>query len=64
LKPVVRTKALRSRWGLNRPSIAVNELAMDLSPAAVHDRYFEVLIIPQAAIAEVLRKLFAMGDGL
>jgi hypothetical protein len=42
----------------------VNELAMNLSPAAVSDRYFEVLIIQQAAIAEVLCKLFAMLDSL
>jgi hypothetical protein len=42
----------------------MNELAMDLSAAAVNDRYFEVLIIPQAAIAEVLCKLFTVLDSL
>jgi hypothetical protein len=44
--------------------IAVNELAMNLPPAAVNDRYFEVLIIPQALIAKVLCKLFTVLDGL
>jgi hypothetical protein len=42
----------------------MNELAMDLTAAAVNDRYFEVLIIPQAAIAEVLCKLFTVLDSL
>jgi hypothetical protein len=42
----------------------MNELAMDLSPATVNDRYFKVLIIQQAAIAEVLCKLFAVLDSL
>jgi hypothetical protein len=42
----------------------VNELAINLSPAAVNDRYLKVLIIPQAAIAEVLCKLFTVLDGL
>jgi len=42
----------------------VNELAMNLSPAAVNDRYFKVLIIPQAAIAEVLCKVFAVLNSL
>jgi hypothetical protein len=42
----------------------VNELAMNLSPAAVNDRYFEVLIVQQAAIAEVLCKLFAVLEPL
>ena len=38
----------------------VNELTMNLSPAAANDRYFKVLVVSQAVIAEVLRKLFAM----
>jgi hypothetical protein len=42
----------------------MNELAMDLSPAAVNDQYFEVLITQQAAIAEVLCKLFTVLDSL
>lgn len=42
----------------------MNELAMDLSPAAVNDRYLEVLIVQQAAIAEVLGKLFTVLDSL
>jgi hypothetical protein len=42
----------------------MNELAMNLSPATVNDRYFKVLIIQQAAIAEVLCKLFAVLDSL
>jgi hypothetical protein len=45
-------------------SSVVNELAMNLAPATVNDRYFEVLIIPQAAIAEVLYKLFTVLDSL
>ena len=42
----------------------INELAMYLSPAAVNDRYLKVLIIQQAAIAEVLCKLFTVLDSL
>jgi hypothetical protein len=42
----------------------MNELAMNLSPAAVNDRYLKVLIIEQPAIAEVLCKLFAVLDSL
>jgi hypothetical protein len=42
----------------------VNELAMNLSPAAVNDQYLKVLIIQQAAIAELLCKLFAVLDSL
>jgi hypothetical protein len=42
----------------------VNELAMNFPPAAVNDRYLKVLIIPQAAIAELLCKLFAVLDSL
>jgi hypothetical protein len=44
--------------------IATNELAMNLPPAAVNDRYLKVLIIHQAAVAEVLCKLFAVLDSL
>jgi hypothetical protein len=40
----------------------VNKLAMDLSSAVVDNRYFKVLIVPKAFIAEVLRDLFAMFD--
>jgi hypothetical protein len=54
----------RGRRQLNRPSLAVNELAMNLPPAAVNDRYLKVLIIQQAAFAEVLCKLFAVLDSL
>jgi hypothetical protein len=42
--------------------LAVNKLAMDLSSAVVDNQYFEVLVIPKAFVAEVLRDLFAMFD--
>ena len=42
----------------------MNKLAIDLSPDFVDDRYFEVLIVPQAVIAIVLRHLFAVRDRL
>jgi hypothetical protein len=40
--------------------LAVNKLAINLSPVFVDDRYFEVLIVPQAVITKVLRHLFAV----
>jgi hypothetical protein len=51
---------MRKRPGLFR--FAVNKLAMDLSSAVVDNQYFEVLVVPKAFIAEVLRDLFAMVD--
>jgi hypothetical protein len=54
-----RTVEIPVFWIVEPPNlIAVNELAMNLPPAAVNDRYLKVLIIQQAAIAEVLCKLF------
>ena len=41
---------------------AVNKLAINLSPDFVDDHYFEVLIVPQAVIAKVLRHRFAVRD--
>jgi hypothetical protein len=40
----------------------VHELAVNLTPAAVDDRYFKVLIVSQAVIAEILRHLFAVSN--
>ena len=40
----------------------MNKLAMNLSPAFVDNQYFEVLVVPQAVVAEVLRDLLAMLD--
>jgi hypothetical protein len=40
----------------------MNKLAINLSPDFVDHRYFEVLIVPQAVIAIVLRHLFAVRD--
>lgn len=40
----------------------MNELAINLSPDFVDDRYFEILIVPQAVIAIVLRHLLAVRD--
>jgi hypothetical protein len=40
----------------------MNKLAINLSPGFADDRYLEVLIVPQAVIAKVLRHLFAVRD--
>jgi hypothetical protein len=41
----------------------VDELAVNLASEVVDDRYLEVLIVVQAAVAKVPRKLLAMCDG-
>ena len=40
----------------------MNELAMNLAAERVHDGYFEVFIVAQAAVADVLCKLLAVQD--
>jgi hypothetical protein len=45
-------------------SLAMNEFAMNLTSERVDDRYLKILIVAQAAVAEVLSKLFAVLDGL
>jgi hypothetical protein len=42
----------------------VNELAMDFPSSRVDDGYLKVLIVAQAVVAEMLRKLFAVRDSL
>jgi hypothetical protein len=42
----------------------VNELAMDFPSDRVDHRYFKVLIVAQAVVAEMLRQLFAVCDSL
>ena len=40
----------------------MNELAMNLAAERIHNGYFEVFIVSQAAIADVLCKLLAVRD--
>jgi hypothetical protein len=40
----------------------VNELAMDFPSSRVDDGYLKVLIVAQAFVTEMLRKLFAVRD--
>jgi hypothetical protein len=40
----------------------MNELAMNLAAERVHNGYFEVFIVSQAAVADVLCKLLAVQD--
>jgi hypothetical protein len=42
----------------------VNELAMDFPAERVDNGYLKILIVAQAVVAEMLRKLFAVGDSL
>jgi hypothetical protein len=42
----------------------VNELAMDFPSKRVDNGYLKVLIVAQAVVAEMLRKLFAVHDSL
>jgi hypothetical protein len=42
--------------------LPVDELAVNLAAGAVYDGYFKVVIVAQAAVADVLRKFFAMHD--
>jgi hypothetical protein len=42
----------------------VNELAMDFPSSRVDDGYLKVLIVAQAVVTEMLRKLFAVCDSL
>jgi hypothetical protein len=42
----------------------VNELAMDFPAERVDNGYLKVLIVAQAVVAEMLRKLFAVRDSL
>jgi hypothetical protein len=42
--------------------LAVNILAINFSSAFVDNQYFEVLIVPQAVIAKILRHRFAVID--
>jgi hypothetical protein len=44
--------------------LAVNKFAVNLSSTFVDNKYFKVLIVPQAVIAEVLRHFFAVLDCL
>jgi hypothetical protein len=40
----------------------MNELAMNLAADRVDDGYLQFLVVSQAAVADVLRKLFAVLD--
>ncbi len=42
----------------------MNELAMDFPSNRVDHRYFKVLIVAQAVLAEMMRKFFAVCDSL
>jgi hypothetical protein len=42
----------------------VNELAIDFPSSRVDDGYFKVLIVAQALVTEMLRKLLAVCDSL
>jgi hypothetical protein len=42
--------------------LPMDELAMNFSPERVHHGDFKVLIVAEAAIANMLCKLFAMDD--
>jgi hypothetical protein len=42
----------------------VDELTMNLAPEGVDYRYLKVLIVGEAAITKMLRKLFAVLDSL
>jgi len=42
--------------------LAMNELAMNFASTRVYDGYLEFLIVSEAAVTNVLRKLFAMDD--
>jgi hypothetical protein len=47
---------------LRQHSLAMNELAMNLSTKRVDHRYLKVLIVGEAIVAKVLIKFFAMHD--
>ena len=47
---------------LRQHSLAMNELAINLSPKRVDYRYLKVLIVGEAIVAKVLSKFFAMHD--
>jgi hypothetical protein len=42
----------------------MNELAMDFPSERVDNGYLEILIVAQAVVAEMLRKLLAVRDSL
>jgi hypothetical protein len=42
----------------------MNELTVNLAAQRIDDGYLKVLVVAQAAVAEVLSKLFAVPDGL
>jgi hypothetical protein len=50
--------------GQNRPDplFSMNELAMNLAANRVDDGYLQFLVVSQAAVADVLRKLFAVHN--
>jgi hypothetical protein len=48
----------------NRGLFPVNELAMDFPSSRVDHGYLKVMIVAQAVVAEMLRKLFAVRDRL
>jgi len=59
------------RWGAGfwsricQPGLfPVNELAMEFPSKRVDNGYLKVLIVAQAVVAEMLRKLFAVRDSL
>jgi hypothetical protein len=60
-RPLVTLARVLAAMGLHL-WLAVHELAMNLSPKRVHDGNLKILIVPQTAVAEVLRKLFAVLD--
>jgi hypothetical protein len=59
---VPKNEAIGIRTQRGRPSLAMNELAMNLSSKRVDYRYLKVLIVGKALVAEVLCKFLAMHD--
>jgi hypothetical protein len=52
----------RSLMQLQPHLVAMNELAMNLSPKRVDYGYLKVLIVGEAIVTKVLSKFFAMHD--
>jgi hypothetical protein len=61
-KPQLPASTGRSLMELRQHSLAMNELAMNLSTKRVDYRYLKVLIVGEAIVAKVLSKFFAMHD--
>ncbi len=49
---------------LQQHSLAMNELAMNLSPKRVDYRYLKVVIVGEAIVAKVLSKFFCNARSL